>query len=160
MKRITLAIATLLFSAGAWAFHCPADMKKIDEALAKNPKLTAEQMAEVKKYRAEGEALHKAGKHQESVDTLAKAMKILNISVVVLRSAAPPPGGVSFLRFKITCCILRLEFDFRLKPDAPHLSRGTAVTEQRRGLPPGSNVGTQLRARRARLVREQKDAHC
>jgi hypothetical protein len=80
MKRITLAVATLLFSAGAWAFHCPADMKKIDEALAKNPKLTAEQMAEVKKYRAEGETLHKAGKHQESVDTLAKAMKILNIS--------------------------------------------------------------------------------
>jgi hypothetical protein len=54
-------------------------MKKIDEALAKNPPLSAEQMAEVKKYRAEGEALHKAGKHQESVDTLAKAMKILKI---------------------------------------------------------------------------------
>jgi hypothetical protein len=33
----------------------------------------------VKKYREEGEALHKAGKHQESVDTLAKAMKILKI---------------------------------------------------------------------------------
>jgi len=34
---------------------------------------------EVKKYRAEGEALHKAGKHQESLDTLAKAEKILGI---------------------------------------------------------------------------------
>ena len=31
------------------------------------------QLDEVKKYRAEGEALHKAGKHQESIDTLAKA---------------------------------------------------------------------------------------
>jgi len=79
MKRITVALAALLMSAGAWAFHCPADMAKIDAALAKDPKLTTEQMAEVKKYRAEGEALHKAGKHQESVDTLAKAMKILNI---------------------------------------------------------------------------------
>jgi len=79
MKRIIVAVATLLFAAGAWAFHCPADMKKIDEALAKNPKLTAAQMADVQKYRAEGEALHKAGKHQESVDTLGKAMKILNI---------------------------------------------------------------------------------
>jgi len=79
MKRIIVAVATLLFAAGAWAFHCPADMKKIDEALAKNPQLTAAQMADVQKYRAEGEALHKAGKHQESVDTLAKAMKILNI---------------------------------------------------------------------------------
>ena len=79
MKRMAVAFSTLLFSAAAWAFHCPADMKKIDEALAKNPKLTEAQMAEVKKDRAEGEALHKAGKHQESVDTLAKAMKILDI---------------------------------------------------------------------------------
>ena len=53
--------------------------KKIDAALAKNPSLSAAQMAEVKKLRAEGEKLHKAGKHQESVDTLAKAMKILKI---------------------------------------------------------------------------------
>ncbi len=80
MKLKALAAAALLAASGvAFAFHCPADMKKIDEALAKNPKLTAEQMAEVKKYRAEGETLHKAGKHQESVDTLAKAMKVLDI---------------------------------------------------------------------------------
>jgi hypothetical protein len=78
MKRIALA-AVLAFSTSAFAFHCPADMRKIDEAMAKSPKLTAEQAAEVKKYRAEGETLHKAGKHQESVDTLAKAMKILSI---------------------------------------------------------------------------------
>ena len=77
--KILAAAAAVLFSSAAFAFHCPADMKKIDDALAKNPKLTAEQMADVKKYRAEGEALHKAGKHQESVDTLGKAMKILGI---------------------------------------------------------------------------------
>ena len=79
MKRVITAIAALAFAGSAWAFHCPADMKKIDEALGKSPKLSAEQMAEVKKYRAEGETLHKAGKHQESVDTLAKAMAILQI---------------------------------------------------------------------------------
>ena len=79
-------------------------MKKIDDAMAKNPKLTTEQMADVKKYRAEGETLHKAGKHQESVDTLAKAMKILNISVVVLHPEAPPAGGVSFLRSSLVAC--------------------------------------------------------
>ena len=80
MKLHTLIAAALLASSGsAFAFHCPADMKKIDEALAKNPPLSAEHMAEVKKYRTEGESLHKAGKHQESVDTLAKAMKILNV---------------------------------------------------------------------------------
>jgi hypothetical protein len=71
--------ALMLASAPVWAFHCPADMKKIDAALEKNPKLSAQQMTEVKKFRADGEALHKAGKHQESVDTLAKAMKILGI---------------------------------------------------------------------------------
>jgi hypothetical protein len=77
--RSMIAAAALLATGSAFAFHCPADMKKIDEALAKNPKLTAEQLAEVKKQRAEGEALHKAGKHQESVDTLAKAMKTLGV---------------------------------------------------------------------------------
>jgi hypothetical protein len=77
--RILAAAAAALISTAALAMHCPADMKKIDEAMSKNPKLTAAQMADVKKYRAEGEALHKAGKHQESVDTLGKAMKILNI---------------------------------------------------------------------------------
>ena len=76
--RSALFAATLLFAGSAFAFHCPADMKKIDDALAKNPTLTTAQMDEVKKYRADGEALHKAGKHQESIDTLAKAQKILD----------------------------------------------------------------------------------
>ena len=79
MKRISLFSALMLAATTALAFHCPADMKKIDEALAKKPKLTDAQMTEVKKLRTDGEALHKAGKHQESVDTLAKAMKILAI---------------------------------------------------------------------------------
>jgi hypothetical protein len=79
IRSLMIAASLALASSTAFAFHCPADMKKIDAALAKNPKLTAAQMSEVKKYRAEGESLHKAGKHQESVDTLAKAMKILKI---------------------------------------------------------------------------------
>lgn len=77
--RMLLVAAMTALSASAWAMHCPADMKKIDEAMSMNPKLSAEQLAEVKKWRAEGEALHKAGKHQESVDTLGKAMKALGI---------------------------------------------------------------------------------
>lgn len=76
---IALGIALLAVSTSALAFHCPADMKKIDAALAKSPKLSAAQASEVKQLRAEGEKLHKAGKHQESVDALAKAMKILKI---------------------------------------------------------------------------------
>jgi hypothetical protein len=79
MLRIALFTAAIFAAGTAFAFHCPQDMKKIDDAMAKNPKLTAAQADEVKKYRTEGEALHKAGKHQESVDTLAKAMKILDV---------------------------------------------------------------------------------
>ena len=79
MKRFVLMIALALASTGALAFHCPKDMKKIDAAMAKKPELSQSQMADVKKYRAEGEAQHKAGNHKESVNTLAKAMKILDI---------------------------------------------------------------------------------
>jgi hypothetical protein len=80
MKRsFALAVAMIFASGTALAFHCPKDMKAIDEALAKNPKLTAAQMKEVKDARAKGEELHKAGKHKESVEELGKAMKVLNI---------------------------------------------------------------------------------
>lgn len=41
-------------------------MKAIDAALATKPNLTTAQLTEVKKLRADGEALHKAGKHKES----------------------------------------------------------------------------------------------
>ena len=80
MKITTMVVAAALAvaSGGALAFHCPADMKAIDAAMPK-AKLTDAQSAEVKKLRAEGEKLHSAGKHQESVDTLAKAKKILGI---------------------------------------------------------------------------------
>ena len=77
--RIALFATALMFAGSAFAFHCPQDMKKIDDALAKNPNLTPAQLEQVKKDRAEGEALHKAGKHQESLDTLAKAEKTLGI---------------------------------------------------------------------------------
>jgi hypothetical protein len=79
LTKTAMLVATLFAAGTALASNCPNEMKKIDEALAKNPKLTAAQMDEVKKYRAEGEALHKAGKHQESMDTLGKAEKILGV---------------------------------------------------------------------------------
>ena len=79
MKKLVMLALVAMFSGSALAFHCPADMKKIDAALATSPKLSDAQMSEVKQLRADGEALHKAGKHQESVDALAKAMKILGI---------------------------------------------------------------------------------
>ncbi|MSQ50344.1 MAG: hypothetical protein EXR28_00505 [Betaproteobacteria bacterium] len=83
MKRTALFAAFAAFlslsSSTALAFHCPEDMAKIDAALGKSPKVSAAQLADVKKQRAEGEALHKAGKHADSVAVLAKAMKTLGI---------------------------------------------------------------------------------
>ena len=77
IARSLLAAALLVaFSAPALAFHCPADVKAIDNALPKS-NLTAPQKADVMKLRDEGEALHNAGNHQESVNVLAKAMRII-----------------------------------------------------------------------------------
>jgi len=78
----TLALAAVLaaaISAPAFASSCPAHMKKIDEALAKNPQMSAQQMTEVKQLRAQGEELHKAGKHADSEAALKKAEAMLGI---------------------------------------------------------------------------------
>lgn len=84
IKRTVVAAAVALFAIGlfgspAFAFHCPKDMKKIDAALKKHPKLSKDDLARVMELRKKGEELHKAGKHKESVATLAEAMKVLKI---------------------------------------------------------------------------------
>ena len=78
-RLVTAAVGTVLLAAlalPAQAFHCPADVKAIDHALPKS-NLSADQKAEVKKLRDEGEALHNAGKHKESVGKLAQAMRLI-----------------------------------------------------------------------------------
>jgi hypothetical protein len=74
-----LVAGSLLAASPAFGFSCPKEMAAIDAALAKNPPVSAQDMAQVKKLRADGEALHKAGKHQESMDALGKAKKLLKI---------------------------------------------------------------------------------
>ena len=78
MKRIALTAALALASTLAWAGNCPVDMKAIDAALPK-AKLNDQQMAEVRKLRADGERFHQDGKHGESMAALGKAKKILGI---------------------------------------------------------------------------------
>jgi hypothetical protein len=78
MKRIAFAVVSLALATAASAHNCPNEMKAIDAALPK-AKLEAKQSAEVKKLRAEGEQLHKAGKHSESMAALGKAKGILGI---------------------------------------------------------------------------------
>ena len=80
MKRIAVAvILTAVLAGPALAGQCPLDMKKIDAALAASPQISAAQMAEVTKLRAEGEKQHKGSQHGASVKTLAKAKEILGI---------------------------------------------------------------------------------
>ena len=78
MKRLFLTLALTSFTSIVLAHNCPNEWKAIDAALPK-AKLDDKQMAEVKKLRAEGEKLHKDGKHSESMATLGKAKKILKI---------------------------------------------------------------------------------
>ena len=80
MKRIVIAaILSAILAGPALAGQCPVDMKKIDAALAQNPSISAAQLAEVTKLRAQGEAEHKSSQHGASVKSLAKAMEILGI---------------------------------------------------------------------------------
>jgi hypothetical protein len=78
MKHIVFATIVALAASPAFAGNCPVDMKAIDAALPK-AKLDSKQAAEVKKLRADGERLHKDGKHGESMAALGKAKKILGI---------------------------------------------------------------------------------
>ena len=78
-KLILTGLALALASSMALASSCPKEAKAIDDALAKDTKLTAEQKAEVKKLRDEGMKLHDAGKHDDSMKTLGKAKTMLGI---------------------------------------------------------------------------------
>ncbi len=76
IRTLLAAAVAVLMSAPAFASECPKHMKAIDEAMTKN---MSKATAEVKKLRADGEALHKAGKHAESMKALSAAEKMLGI---------------------------------------------------------------------------------
>ena len=78
MKKIFFAAMALLASS-AFAHNCPNEMKAIDAKLGTSPKLNDADMAKVKKLRADGEAAHAAGKHDESMKLLGEAKKLLAI---------------------------------------------------------------------------------
>ena len=80
MTRTILAAAlAFLIATPALANSCPTKVKAIDEALAANPNLSAEQLVEVEKLRDQGEDLHESGKHEDSQKALQQAMDILGI---------------------------------------------------------------------------------
>lgn len=80
MQRLVAFFATALLSTSLWAMHCPADMAKIDELLKTSPPSDATVLAQVQQLRSEGEALHKAGDHSQSVKVLGEALQLLDVS--------------------------------------------------------------------------------
>jgi hypothetical protein len=79
MKSTLIAAALALAAGSVLAHNCPNEMKAIDAKLATNPKLSEADAAKVKKLRADGEAAHKAGKHDDSMKALGEAKKMLAI---------------------------------------------------------------------------------
>ena len=79
IRLLSVAAALALASGAALAHNCPNEMKAIDAKLAANPKLADADAAKVKQLRADGEAAHKAGKHDDSMKALGEAKKILGI---------------------------------------------------------------------------------
>ncbi len=68
MKSIFVAAAVVVaMTSPAFAKHCPRDVKIIDQSLSKAMGLNNIQMTEVKALRDKGDALHKSGKHEESM---------------------------------------------------------------------------------------------
>jgi hypothetical protein len=78
--RTLIVSVSLAFAAGtALAHGCPGEMSKIDAKLAAKPQMSKENMDKVAKLRADGEAAHKAGKHDDSMKALGEAKKLLGI---------------------------------------------------------------------------------
>lgn len=80
MRRTALFLAAALLCTPLMAMHCPQEMAKIDQLLKSDPPADPAVLAEVQRLRAEGEALHKAGDHAESVKVLEEALNLLQSS--------------------------------------------------------------------------------
>jgi hypothetical protein len=80
MLRILVAFAFVVgVVSPAFAAHCPRDVKRIDQALAKAQGLSSAQISKIKGLRDKGEAQHKSGDHGGSQVSLHKALNMLGI---------------------------------------------------------------------------------
>ena len=80
-KKLLLSTAVAVIAGGfvsapAWAAHCPKDVKLINTAMSK---MDDKKMSKAKGAAAKGLALHKAGKHGESIKVLHDAMESLGV---------------------------------------------------------------------------------
>lgn len=76
----TLLVAGLALAATpAFAFQCPGMMTEIDAAMAEASGLSEDQKMQVQTLRDEGEELHAAGEHDQSIEKLNEAKEILGL---------------------------------------------------------------------------------
>ncbi|MGE4239289.1 hypothetical protein [Ramlibacter sp.] len=78
MRKTLVLVSALTLAGAAWAHNCPNEMKAIDAKIA-SAKPAKDVLDKVSKLRSEGEALHKAGKHTESMKALGDAKKLLGM---------------------------------------------------------------------------------
>lgn len=94
MIRRAVAAALCLAAAPAFAFHCPADMQKIDAGTS----LSDADLTTVRAGRTPGEAQHNAGDQDAPIANLARATKMLGIRqrpFAALARPKPPGARVS-----------------------------------------------------------------
>ena len=72
MKNLLITLSLACSAGLAFAHGCPKEMAAIDARMATNPKLSDADKAKVQKLRADGEAAHKAGKHDDSMKLLGQ----------------------------------------------------------------------------------------
>ncbi|MDA5095227.1 hypothetical protein O2N63_14155 [Aliiroseovarius sp. KMU-50] len=78
MNRIHVAAALMIsLATPAFAGHCPADVKRIDEAILTVEGMSAEQLDEIRAMRNEGAELHNSGSHSASLKVLHEALELL-----------------------------------------------------------------------------------
>jgi hypothetical protein len=79
MRKLVMALALIGFAAGpAFAFQCPLLLKQIQDATAGKTDANSKKALEIA---AEGEKLHKEGKHAESVAKMEDAAKVINLTL-------------------------------------------------------------------------------
>jgi hypothetical protein len=80
VSRILVALALSFALAGpALAGQCPSLVQTIDDALAAGTSLSEDDLAKVRALRDEGQALHDAGSHGDSVAKLQEALALLGM---------------------------------------------------------------------------------
>ncbi|MAA65623.1 MAG: hypothetical protein CL581_12695 [Alteromonadaceae bacterium] len=73
MRYVIAVVVSMLLSSPVLASHCPSLVKKIDDQLA-TVDLDSETRERIETLRDKGLALHKQGKHGNSVEVLDQAL--------------------------------------------------------------------------------------